>query len=172
MAVPPAPDAPERPVETSTHGDVRVDEYGWLREKENPEVIEYLERENEYAKARLAHTEAFQEVLYEEMLARIKQDDAEVPWSKGGYLYYDRTEEGRPYEILCRRKGSMESPEEIMLDVNERVGDGEYISVSGSTVSPDGRRLAWLEDRSGYERCDLFVKISRPERSSSPRSTN
>ena len=158
MAVPPAPDAPERPVETSMHGDVLVDEYGWLREKENPEVIEYLERENEYAKARLAHTEAFQEVLYEEMLARIKQDDADVPWSKGGYLYYDRTEEGRPYEILCRRKGSMESPEEIMLDVNERVGEGEYISVTASTVSPDGRRLAWLEDRSGYERCDLFVK--------------
>lgn len=158
MATPTAPDAPERPIETTTHGDVRVDEYGWLREKENPEVIEYLERENEYAKASMAHTEAFQESLYEEMLSRIKQDDADVPWSRGGYLYYDRTEEGRPYEILCRRKGSMESPEEIMLDVNDRAEEGEYISVTATTVSPDGRRLAWLEDRSGYERCDLFVK--------------
>ena len=155
------PDAPERPVEVTTHGDVRIDEYAWLREKENPEVIEYLEQENTYARNRMSRTEAFQETLYEEMLGRIKQDDADVPWPKNGYLYYDRTEEGRPYRILCRRKGSMDAPEEVMLDINERAEDGGYIMVTAPSVSPDGTRLAWLEDRSGYERCDLFVKDLR-----------
>ena len=158
MHDPTPPDAAERPVSTTTHGDVRVDEYAWLREKENPEVIEYLERENAYSEARMSHTEALQETLYGEMLGRIKEDDTDVPWRKNGYLYYDRTEEGRPYPIICRRRGSMDAPEEILLDVNERTRDGGYINVTAPSVSPDGRRFAWLEDTSGYERCDLYVK--------------
>ncbi|MEE2718368.1 MAG: S9 family peptidase [Planctomycetota bacterium] len=158
MHDPTPPDAPERPVRTTTHGDVRIDEYAWIREKENPEVIEYLERENTYADARMSHTAELQETLYEEMLGRIKEDDTDVPWRKNGYLYYDRTEEGRPYRIICRRKGTMDAPEEILLDVNERTGEGGYINVTAPTVSPDGRRFAWLEDTSGYERCDLYVK--------------
>ena len=158
MSHPTAPDAPERPVQTTTHGDVLIDDYAWIREKENPEVIEYLEQENVYAKSRMRHTESLQETLYEEMLGRIKEDDSDVPWRKNGYLYYDRTEEARPYRIICRRQGSMDAPEEILLDVNDRVEKGGYITITAPSVSPDGRKFAWLEDTSGYERCDLYVK--------------
>ncbi|MDG2291578.1 MAG: S9 family peptidase [Phycisphaerales bacterium] len=152
------PDVAQRPVSDTRHGDVRVDEYSWLREKENPEVISYLEAENAYAKATMAHTDELQETLYAEMLGRIKEDDSGVPWRKGDWLYYDRTEEGKPYPIQCRRRGSMSSPEQILLDENELAGDSEYLNISRWTVSPDGTLLAWLEDRSGYEQNDLFVK--------------
>ena len=155
---PPAPDVEQRPVSDARHGDVRIDEYSWLREKENPEVISYLEAENAYAKARMAHTDELQKTLYEEMLGRIKEDDSGVPWRKGEWLYYDRTEEGKSYPIQCRRRGSMSAPEQILLDENELAGDSEYLNISRWAVSPDGTLLAWLEDRSGYEQNDLFVK--------------
>lgn len=154
----PVPDAKQRPVTDTRHGDVRVDEYAWLREKENPEVIAYLEAENEYAKARMAHTEQLQQTLYDEMLGRIKEDDSSVPWRKGDWLYYTRTEEGKPYPIQCRRRGSMDAPEQVLLDENVLAGDSEYLNISNWEVSPDGTLLAWLEDRSGYEQNDLFVK--------------
>ena len=152
------PDVAQRPVSDTRHGDVRIDEYSWLREKENPEVISYLEAENAYAKASMAHTDDLQETLYAEMLGRIKEDDSGVPWRKGEWLYYDRTEEGKSYPIQCRRRGSMTSPEQILLDENELAGDSEYLNISRWAVSPDGTLLAWLEDRSGYEQNDLFVK--------------
>jgi oligopeptidase B len=152
------PDAAQHPTTDTRHGDVRVDEYSWLREKENPQVIEYLEAENTYAKSMMAHTEGLQETLYEEMLGRIKEDDAGVPWRKGEWLYYSRTEEGKPYPMYCRRRGTMTAAEQLFLDENELAGDSEYLNISNWEVSPDGRLLAWLEDRSGYEQNDLFVK--------------
>ncbi|MEE3002493.1 MAG: S9 family peptidase [Planctomycetota bacterium] len=152
------PDIPARPVESTLHGDVRIDEYAWLREKENPEVIDYLEAENTYARRMTSGNRQLEEQLYEEILGRIKEDDAEVPWSKDGFFYYERTVEGKAYPFLCRRRGSMDAPEEIMLDINERAPEEGYCSISGTTVSPNGRLFAWLEDTSGYEHCDLYIK--------------
>ena len=152
------PDAPREPVSTTTHGDTLVDEYAWIRQKEDPRVIEYLEAENAYADELTRHLDPLKETLYEQMLARIKEDDADVPYEKDGYFYYSRTEQGKPYPIRCRRAGSLEAPEQVILDVNERARGREYCDVTGVTVSPDGRLLAWLEDTTGYEQCDLLVK--------------
>ncbi len=152
------PDIPARPVESSLHGDVRIDEYAWLREKQNPEVIDYLKAENAYARSMTSGNRDLERTLYEEILGRIKEDDSDVPYMKDGYYYYERTEEGRAYPMICRRSGSMEAPEEVILDVNERAPEDGYCSISAATVSPDGRLLAWLEDTSGYEHCDLYVK--------------
>ena len=152
------PDAVQRPVETHRHGRVLVDEYAWLREKSNPEVIAYLEAENEWAESATRGLRPLEAQLYEEMLERIQQSDTAAPTPRGGYLYYTRTVDGRPYELHCRRLGSMDAEEEILLDVNEAAGDRDYYSIEAFEPSPDGRRLAWLVDTSGYERCDLYVK--------------
>ncbi len=108
-----APEAPVARVEARTlveHGHARTDEYYWLRDRDNPEVVEYLEAENAYTAAVLAHTRALQEKLFEEIMGRIKPTDAGVPYRKGDYLYYHRYEEGQEYEIHCRRKGSHGGP--------------------------------------------------------------
>ena len=101
------------------HGHQRVDEYYWLRERENPEVVSYLEAENEYLQRSLQHTQPLQKTLYEEIVARIPQRDESVPTFKDGYWYYTRFEEGQEYPIYVRRKGAMTAPEEVLLDVNE-----------------------------------------------------
>ena len=93
------------PKSDTLHGDIRVDNYYWLRDRKNPEVIEYLEAENEYTKAMMKHTEKFQEQLYKEMLGRIKEEDMDVPVKIDDYYYYKRTEKGKQYEIFCRKKG-------------------------------------------------------------------
>ena len=152
------PDAARHPVETHRHGTVLIDDYAWLREKSNPEVIAYLEAENDWTRSATDDLRPLESVLYDEMLSRIQQSDSEVPTPRDGYLYYTRTVDGRPYEVHCRRLGSMDAPEEILLDVNEAAGDRDYYSIEAFEPSPDGRRLAWLVDTSGYERCDLFVK--------------
>jgi oligopeptidase B len=93
-----------------------ADDYSWLREKSNPEVVRYLEAENAYTEAMTAGLKPFTDALYGEFLSRIKQTDLSVPVRRAGYLYYTRTEEGKQYAIHCRRKGSMESPEDVLLD--------------------------------------------------------
>src|SRR5580698_11107757 len=116
---PPSPPLARRePVETIVHGDRRVDHYAWLRHKENPEVIAYLEAENAYTDAILRPTECFQENLYREMLGRILQTDLSVPYRLRGYLYFTRTEEGKQYAIHCRRRDVEGSPEELLLELN------------------------------------------------------
>ena len=152
------PDATARPAEVRVHGQVLIDEYAWIREKQNPEVIEYLEAENAWTASQMEHLEALQQTLYDEMLARIEEDDAEVPSPRDGYLYYTRTEEGRPYALYCRRKAEDGSPEEILLDANIEAGELDYYSIEAFAPSPDGSKLAWLVDASGYEHCDLHVK--------------
>ena len=101
------------------HGATVVDHYYWLREKSNPEVVHYLEAENAYTEAMTKDIKTFEAALYQEMLGRIKQTDLSVPVRRDGYFYYSRTEEGKQYPIQCRRKGSMEAPEEVLLDLNE-----------------------------------------------------
>src|SRR5437867_2167840 len=116
-ATPRPPIARKIPKVDIIHGDRRVDDYFWLRERDNREVAAYLEVENAYTDAVLKPTEPFQKALYEEMLARIKETDLSVPYRDGGYFYYSRTEEGKQYPILCRKKGNLEAPEELTLDL-------------------------------------------------------
>ena len=146
-AEPPA--AAIQPVELEKHGDIRIDDYYWLRERENPEVIEYLEAENAYTKAVLAHTEELQEALFEEIKGRIKEDDSSVPYFDNGYYYYTRFEEGGAYPIYCRKKGSLDAEEEILLNANEMAEGHEYYNAGGRAVSPQNDIYAFAEDVAG-----------------------
>jgi oligopeptidase B len=148
---PSPPVAAERPVELEIHGDVRVDSYYWLRERDNPEVIAYLEAENAYFESRMAPLSALQNELFEELRDRVKEDDESVPYRLGDHYYYHRFEAGNQYPIYARRAGSLDAPEQVLLDVNVLAEGHDFYSVSAgpSSVSPDGRYLAWAADTSG-----------------------
>jgi oligopeptidase B len=152
------PVAQKRPFELTFHGHTRIDDYYWLRERENPEVIEYLNAENEYTRAVLKHTGELQDKLYNEIIGRIKQTDESVPFFDNGFYYYTRYEEGREYPVYCRKKGGPDSREEIMLDVNEMAEGHEYYNVSGLNVSPDNRLLAFGLDTVGRREYSLRFK--------------
>lgn len=128
------------------HGDTRIDDYYWLNERENPEVIAYLEAENEYKEKMLEHTKAFQEKLFQEMKGRIKETDQSVPYKDNGYYYVTRYEEGQEYPIYSRKKETLEAPEEVMLNVNEMAEPYDYYNVTGLAVSPNNEILAFGED--------------------------
>lgn len=147
----------EAKVDTS-FGDIRTDNYFWLRQRGDSAVIAYLEEENAYTKAMMKHTENMQEDLYEELLGRIKETDEEVPVKEGDYFYYSRTEEGQQYKIYCRKKGSLEAREEILLDVNNIAEGHEYCAVGVYKISPSHQLLAYSIDTSGSETYDLYVK--------------
>ena len=153
---PTEPSAEKRPVELELHGDVRVDDYYWLRERENPEVIAYLEAENAYMEKALEPFMGLQKVLYDEMKSRIRQDDESAPYRRGDYFYYYRYVEGEEYPIYARKKGSLDAPEVVMLDVNELAGDAAYFSVSGFSVSPDHRIAAYGVDTKGRRFYELY----------------
>ncbi len=146
------------PEELSIHGDVRTDNYYWLRERENPEVVAYLEAENEYAAKVMGHTEELQNTVFEEIKARIKPNDESVPVLLNGYYYYTRFEEGQEYPIYCRKKGSLEADEEVILNVNEMAGDHEFFSVEGVVASPDNNLLAYSVDTVGRRKYELHFK--------------
>lgn len=131
------------------HGHVRVDNYYWLRERDNPEVIRYLEAENAYTAAMMAHTVDLQERLFREFKARIKQTDISVPFLRDGYYYYTRTEEGRNYPIYCRKKGSLDVAEEVLLDVNTVAEGHKFCSVLSPAVSPGQDLMAYAVDTVG-----------------------
>jgi oligopeptidase B len=156
--VPKPPAAKKVPLTITQHGEERVDEYGWLRDKTNPETIAYLDAENAYTDAVMKPTEGLQKRLYDEMLGRIKQTDTQVPYRKNGYFYYTRTIEGKQYPIFARRKGSMEGAEEILLDVNQLAEGKKYMSVASFQVSDDTNLLAYSIDDNGYRQYKLFVK--------------
>jgi oligopeptidase B len=137
------------PAELEMHGDVRTDNYYWLKEREDPEVINYLEAENAYTKELMAHTEKLQETLFEEIKGRIKQDDSTVPYKRDDYYYYTRYEDGKQYPIHCRKKGSTEEAEEIMLDVNVMAEGHDYFSVGRRAVSSGQDILAYGVDTVG-----------------------
>ncbi len=156
VIVPPV--AAKRPKDVSLHGDPRIDDYFWLREKTNPEVAAYLEAENAYAREFLKPTQALQQRLYEEMLGRIKQTDLSVPYREGDYFYYSRTEEGKQYPIHCRKKGSLDAPEQIILDVNQLAKGQKFTHVGGYAVSDDGKLLAYTVDFTGFRQYKLQIK--------------
>lgn len=142
----------------SWHGEAIADEYYWLREKSNPEVTGYLDAENAYTEAMTKDLRSFQETVYQEMLSRIKQTDLSVPTRRGEYYYYSRTDEGRQYSIQCRRKGCMDAPEEVLLDANELAKGHAFFSVRDSSVSDDGKLLAYATDTTGFRQNVLHVK--------------
>jgi len=153
-----APVARVIPRVNTVHGETRVDDYFWLRDRSDPEVLAYLDAENRYTRAVMQHTEALQEQLFQEMRGRIKETDLSVPERIDDYFYYSRTEIGGQYPILCRRKGSLEAPEEILLDQNPLAAEHAYFRLGASEVSPDHRLLAYSVDTSGAEEFTLYVK--------------
>jgi oligopeptidase B len=136
------------PTRLEAHGHVRLDPFFWLRERDNPEVRKYLRAENAQLDAVLAHTRPLQERLFEEIKARIKQTDVSVPYRRGPFLYYTRTEDGREYPIYCRR-ASLEAPEQILLDVNELARGHDYYAVNARSPSPSHNILAFAADTRG-----------------------
>jgi oligopeptidase B len=155
---PSPPIAAIKPKELTIHGHTRVDNYFWLRERENPDVITYLESENAYTEAMLAHTKPLQEALYTEMVGRIQETDGTAPIKKGEYFYYDRTEAGQQYKIHCRKHGSLDAPEEILLDENALAAETKYFKLGIFQVSPNQQLLAYSTDTTGGERYTLVVK--------------
>jgi oligopeptidase B len=163
------PMAEKKPKTTNIHGETLVDDFFWLREKTNPSVMTHLEAESSYADTVMKPTAALQESLYNEMLSHIKQTDTNVPYKWGNYYYYTRTEQGKQYAIFCRKKGSTDAPEEIVLDQNELAKGQKFMSVGLFAPSDDGNLLAYSTDNTGYRQYVLQVKdlrtgILHPER--------
>ena len=158
----PAPPVARRvPRTIEVHGTRLSDDYFWMRDKKNPEVIAYLEAENAYTAATTRQTADFQERLYREMLSRIKETDTNAPYPMGGYLYYARTEQGKQYPVHARRKGSMEAPEQVLLDLNEMAKGHTFMSVGEFEVTRDANLLAYTTDTTGYREYTLHVKDLR-----------
>jgi oligopeptidase B len=161
----PTPPVAERRAHVDTlHGDVRRDDYFWLREKSDPAVRRYLEAENAYARQVLAPTAALQERLYREMLSRIKQTDLSVPYRERGYWYYTRTVEGQQYPIYARKKGSLDAPEQVTLDLNAMAKGQVFMGLGEYAVSDDGNLLAYAFDSTGFRQYALHVKDLRTGR--------
>jgi oligopeptidase B len=158
------PDAARPPVAKkiprvmTLHGDTRIDNYFWLREKTNPEVIRYLEAENAYTDAVMKPTLAFQETLYQEMVGRLKQTDQDAPYRRGDWWYYSRTERGQQYPIQCRKGGNLQAPEEVLLDLNELAKGEKFFSLGSFVVSDDQNLLAYTTDVTGFRVYNLFIK--------------
>ncbi len=143
------PSAQIIPEKLEKHGDIRYDNYYWLKERDNPKVIDYLNAENAYTESVMASTQPLQEKLFDEFKNRIKQTDISVPYKKGDYLYYSRVEEGHEYPLYCRKKDSPGAAEEIMLDLNVMAEGKGFLSVGEYAVSHDQKLLAFTEDTVG-----------------------
>jgi oligopeptidase B len=157
-ALPDPPMAKKIPKELTIHGDTRIDEYFWLNQRENPEVIAYLEAENAYKDETLKHTEPLQEALFMEIKGRIKQTDMSVPYRDNGYYYYTRYEEGDEYPYHCRKQGNLEGEEETLLNVNAMAEGHDYFSATGLSVSPDNALLAYGIDTVSRRKYTIHFK--------------
>lgn len=142
----------------SVFGDVRVDNYYWLREKSSPEVISYLDSENKYTEEVTKPAAALQDTIYNEILRRIKQTDLSVPYKLGEYLYYSRTEEGKQYPIQCRKLKTMDAPEQVTLDLNALAEGHKYLGLGNYEVSDNGNLLAYSLDTTGFRVYNLYIK--------------
>lgn len=140
------------------HGQEYLDDYAWLREKSNPDVISYLKAENNYTEKMMSSTKALQSKLYKEMLSKIKEDDSTVPEKDGDFYYYSKSEKGKQYPIYCRKFKNLKSKEEILLDGNKLAGKSAYFSIGDFEVSKDGKKLAYAIDLSGSENYTIHFK--------------
>ena len=154
----PTPSAPKRHQEITTHGDTRIDPWFWLRDVEDPATLEYLRAENAHTEAVMAPEEELQERLFLEMRARIKEDDSTVPEKEREYYYYTRFEEGKQYPIHCRKRGSPDGSEEILINVNELAEGKDYTRVGSWENSPDHKWLAYSVDSDGSEQYTIVIK--------------
>ncbi len=157
-STPQPPVAEKHPVEFTLHGEKRLDDYGWLREKQDPRVVSYLEAENAYADTWTRDQQPLREHLYDEMLARIQQTDLTVPYRKGGWLYYTRTTEGKQYPIHCRKAPGEGAAEQLLLDLNVLAEGHKFMAIGDFEVSPDEHMLAYTTDDNGYRQYRLHVK--------------
>jgi oligopeptidase B len=155
------PPTEKKPKITEINGDRLVDNYFWLREKTNPAVIAHLEAENAYTAAVMKPTEPLQDKLYTEILSHIKQTDTNVPYRWGNFFYYTRTIEGKQYPIYCRKHGSLDASEEVLLDLNELAKGQKFMAVGSFAPSDDGMLLAYSTDNTGYRQYTLQVKNLR-----------
>jgi oligopeptidase B len=158
------PIAKRIPQHTVIHGTTRTDDYAWLRDRSDPDVESYLRAENAYAEAALPPQADIVQSLYDEMLSHIKQTDLSVPYRLGEFFYYARTEEGRQYPILARKRGSLEAPEEVTLDLNVLAEGHPYLGLGAYKVSDDGALLAYTVDTTGYRQYTLRVRDLRTNR--------
>jgi len=146
------------PHELEKHGHVRIDNYYWLNDRENPEVIDYLNKENDYYNQSTAHTKDFQKDLFEEMKARIKEDDSSVPYFYNGYYYITRFEKGKDYPIHSRKKGSLDAKEEIMFDCNEMAKGHSYFNLNGISISEDNQWVSFGVDTVSRRQYTIQIK--------------
>ena len=156
--LPTAPVAKQIPKNLTIHDDVRVDEFYWLNDRENPEVIDYLNKENEYYNAHTAHTKAFQTSLFDEMKSRIKEDDSSVPYKFNGYWYITKYEKGKDYPIYTRKKETLEAEEELLFDCNEMAKDHTYFRLVGLNISPNNELVSYGIDTTGRRQYTLHIK--------------
>ncbi len=152
------PKAKRIPKELLAHGHKRIDNYFWLNNRKNPEVIKYLKAENDYTSYMMKDTELLQQKLFSEIISRFKQKDVTVPFRYNGYFYYTRYEEGKEYPVHCRKKGNLDAPEEIMLNVNEMAEGYKYYRVAGLNISPDNKILVFGEDTAGRRLYNIRFK--------------
>lgn len=153
-----APQAKKIPVQLEKHGDVRTDSYFWMRERDNPEVLDYLTEENLYNDQMTAHTKKFQEDLFQEVKERIKEDDSSVPYKLNGYYYITRFEKGKDYPIYSRKKDTLDAPEEILFDVNEMAKGHDYYRLSGLSVSPNNKMISYAVDTVSRRKYTIYIK--------------
>ena len=163
-APPEPPRARSAPRVHTVHGESRIDEYFWLRNREDPDVLAHLDAENRYTDRVMRHTDGLQERLYQELRGRIKESDLSVPTREDGWLYYTRTEAGAQYPIFCRRRDEPDAPEETLLDVNQLAAGHAYFRMGAFEVSPDHRLLAYSADTTGAESFTHLREGSRHRR--------
>ena len=152
------PAAKKIPHELEKHGDVRVDNYFWMKDREHPEVIDYLNDENDYCDSQMTHTKDFQNDLFEEMKARIKEDDSSVPYKYNGYWYISKFEKGKDYPIYTRKKDTLKNPEELLFDCNEMAKGESYFKLAGISISPNNKLVSFSVDKTGRRNYTIHVK--------------
>ena len=152
------PIAKQIPHNLETHGDIRVDNYFWMKDREHPKVIDYLNIENEYCDVKMAHTKNFQKDLFEEMKARIKEDDSSVPYKYNGYWYITKFEKGKDYPIYTRKKDTQDNPEELLFDCNKMAEGLSYFKLAGISISPDNKLVSYGIDTTGRRNYTIHIK--------------
>lgn len=152
------PIAKQIPHNLETHGDIRVDNYFWMKDREHPKVIDYLNVENEYCDVKMAHTKNFQKDLFEEMKARIKEDDSSVPYKYNGYWYITKFEKGKDYPIYTRKKDTQDNPEELLFDCNKMAEGLSYFKLAGISISPDNKLVSYGIDTTGRRNYTIHIK--------------
>ena len=152
------PQAKKVPKVLSAHNDKRVDDYFWLNQREDKDVLDYLTAENTYYESKTKHTEQFREELFLEMKSRIKEDDTSVPYKYNGYWYITKYETGKDYPIYTRKKEALEAEEELLFDCNIMAEGHEYFRLVGLSISPDNKHVSYGVDITGRRQYTLYVK--------------